>query len=37
MLCKAGFKMCQAAHVGLVGTENRLAQQLYFAPSALIL
>ena len=29
--------MCQAAHVGLVGTENRLAQQLYFAPSALIL
>ena len=27
MLCKAGFKMCQAAHVGLVGTESMVGTE----------
>ena len=35
MLCKAGFKMCQAAHVGLVGTESMVGTETFRGPGAL--
>ena len=32
ILCKAGFKMCQAAHVGLVGTEGMVGIETFRGP-----
>ena len=32
ILCKAGFKVCRAAHVGLVGTGSMVGTDTLFCP-----